>query len=70
MQYKVTTIVNSDYCQVQPSDNECQRVCIIDADSKGAAIMKIHEQEGMVRLLGLKCNEGKILPEIWSVEEV
>jgi hypothetical protein len=70
MQYKITTIVNSDYCHIQPSDTECQRTQIIEADNKGAAVMKLHEIEGMMRICGRKNSQGKILPEIWSVVEL
>jgi len=70
MKYIVTYIVNSDYCSLKPSDPECQRVVNVEANSKTEAVMQLHEGRGMLRDNSQRCQHGKIMPEIWSVEEV
>jgi hypothetical protein len=71
MQYKITYLMNSDYCELKPSDKECQRTITIEANSKVEAVTKLHEQWGMVFSseqfnCGTAC---KVQPVIWSIEE-
>ena len=71
MKYKITYLANSDYCELKPSDKECHRTTVIDANSKAEAVMQLHREMGMVFSPGKKSGEvsKKNLPVIWSVEK-
>jgi hypothetical protein len=70
MLYKVTYLLNNSYCEAQPSDNECQREQLVEANSKAEAVMNLHYDRGMIRVNSIKNGGGKSLPDIWSVEKV
>lgn len=70
MKYRITYIVNSDYCSLKPSDTECHRSVDIIANTKTEAIMQLHEQFDMIPVRGKICQPTNIFPQIWTVDNL
>ena len=70
MNYKITYIVDSDYCNLQPDNEECKRVVEIIADTKTEAVMKLHEIYNMTPTKGKRCQPTSLFPVVWSIEEI
>jgi len=68
MNYKITYIVDSDYCNLQPDNEECKRVVEIIADTKTEAIMKLHEIYNMSPTNS--SDPTTLFPIVWSIEEI
>ena len=64
MKHKITFLHTTEYCLLQPSDKECQYTKILEADTKTEAIMKYHQDAGMVR----NQRQYATTPIVWSVE--
>ena len=66
MQYKVTSLSNSDFCKLSPGSTECHFPETVEANSKAEAVNRIHTRTDFAFKM-----VGKLsLPEVWSVEEV
>lgn len=70
MKYKITYIANSEYCNLKPSDSDCQRSVNVIANTKTEAIMELHEQFDMIPVRGRICQPTNIFPMVWTVENL
>lgn len=65
-QFKLTLLVSTDYCQINPSDPKCQLIERVTANNKTEAINIMHQNRGMMYEISTKTTK----PQVWSIEEV
>ena len=71
MLYKITYLINSDYCELRPDDPKCHIEQRIESNSKVEAVQELHRICGMVSEQNQRALHSKnILPIVWEIVEV
>jgi hypothetical protein len=71
MLYKITYLINSDFCNLKPDDKNCHLVARIKANSKTEAIQELHRTFGMsFDQTQRALHSRNVLPKVWEVVEI
>jgi hypothetical protein len=70
MTYQLTFVTNTDYCQIKPSDTNCQYRVTIKADSKYEAVWEYLSAWRQSTALKGAYLPDTFKPILWTVKEM